>query len=179
MLRLHIPLIKPDVRFFRIRLSDRLSRFRPRKVTRAHCEPNQMQLLVHRSVSAKLVTSSHRPDCFRLERPVAGWDSHPLEIAVFARLDSHAGVRAGTGIAGSTGSPRWLALRSPAADVRRIFSITAVVTNSKLEIRNSKQIRNPKFEEPKRMINTDARQSWISNAGATIGILPLHNVPRL
>jgi hypothetical protein len=29
------------------------------------------------------------------------------------------------------------------------------------------------------MINTDARQSWISNAGATIGILPLHNVPRL
>ena len=41
--------------------------------------------LCHRSVSARFVTSSHRPDCFRLERPVAGWDSHPLEIAVFAR----------------------------------------------------------------------------------------------
>ncbi len=25
----------------------------------------------------------HRSDCFRLERPVAGWDSHPLEIADF------------------------------------------------------------------------------------------------
>jgi hypothetical protein len=33
MLRLHIPLIKPDVRFSRIRLSDRCSRFRPRKVS--------------------------------------------------------------------------------------------------------------------------------------------------
>src|SRR5436309_5400180 len=41
--------------------------------------------LLHRSVSARFVTSSHRPDCFRLERPVAGWDSHPLEIAVFSR----------------------------------------------------------------------------------------------
>ena len=26
-----------------------------------------------------------RSDCFRLERPVAGWDSHPLEVAAFAR----------------------------------------------------------------------------------------------
>ena len=25
----------------------------------------------------------HRSDCFRLERPVAGWELHPLEIAVF------------------------------------------------------------------------------------------------
>ena len=41
--------------------------------------------LCHRSVSAKFVASSHRSDCFRLERPFAGWDSHPLESAVFAR----------------------------------------------------------------------------------------------
>jgi hypothetical protein len=41
--------------------------------------------LCPRSVSAKFVASSHRSDCFRLERPFAGWDSHPLEIAVFAR----------------------------------------------------------------------------------------------
>ena len=26
-----------------------------------------------------------RSDCYRLERPVAGWDLHPLETAVFAR----------------------------------------------------------------------------------------------
>ena len=26
-----------------------------------------------------------RSDCFRLERPVAGWDLHPLEVAAFAR----------------------------------------------------------------------------------------------
>jgi hypothetical protein len=32
MLRFHIPLIKPDVRFSRIRLSDRISRCRPRDV---------------------------------------------------------------------------------------------------------------------------------------------------
>ena len=33
MLRFHIPLIKPNVQFSRIRLSDRISRVRPRKVT--------------------------------------------------------------------------------------------------------------------------------------------------
>src|ERR1700728_694115 len=27
----------------------------------------------------------HRSDCYRPERPVAGWDSHPLEIAAFSR----------------------------------------------------------------------------------------------
>ena len=26
-----------------------------------------------------------RSDCYRLERPVAGWDSHPLKIDAFAR----------------------------------------------------------------------------------------------
>ena len=32
MLRLHTPLIEPDVRFSRFRLSDKVSRFRPRAV---------------------------------------------------------------------------------------------------------------------------------------------------
>ena len=36
----------------------------------------------------------HRSDCYRLERPVAGWDWHPLEIAAFSqRTDfGHFGV---------------------------------------------------------------------------------------
>jgi len=33
MLRFHTPLIEPDVRFSRIRLSDKVSRFRPRKAS--------------------------------------------------------------------------------------------------------------------------------------------------
>lgn len=35
-----------------------------------------------------------RSDCFRLERPVAGWDSHPLKVAAFARRTvlAHYGV---------------------------------------------------------------------------------------
>jgi hypothetical protein len=32
MLRFHIPLIEPDVQFSRIRLSDKVSRFRTREV---------------------------------------------------------------------------------------------------------------------------------------------------
>ena len=37
----------------------------------------------------------HRSDCFRLERPVAGWDSHPLEVVAFSRrtLSGHYGIR--------------------------------------------------------------------------------------
>ena len=35
MLRFHIPLIEPDVRFSRIRLSDKESRFRPREASSA------------------------------------------------------------------------------------------------------------------------------------------------
>ncbi len=46
MLRFHIPLFKPDVRFSRIRLSDKDSRFRPRKVARPRAEPDQAQLSV-------------------------------------------------------------------------------------------------------------------------------------
>jgi len=41
MPRFHIPLIEPDVRFSRIRLSEKASRFRPRKAARSLSEPNQ------------------------------------------------------------------------------------------------------------------------------------------
>lgn len=46
MLRFHIPLFKPDVRFSRIRLPDKDSRFRPRKIARPQLEPGQTQLVV-------------------------------------------------------------------------------------------------------------------------------------
>jgi len=46
VLRFHIPLIKPDVRFSRIRLSDKGSCFRPRKTTRPLLKAHQAQTLV-------------------------------------------------------------------------------------------------------------------------------------
>ena len=46
MLRFHIPLIKPDVRVSRIRLSDRRSRVRPRKVARPLRQPDEVERLV-------------------------------------------------------------------------------------------------------------------------------------
>ena len=45
MLRFHIPLIKPDVRFSRIRLSDKDSCFRPREVASQLSEADQAELL--------------------------------------------------------------------------------------------------------------------------------------
>ena len=50
MLRFHIPLIEPDVRISRIRLSDKDSRFRPREVAREHREPQQTERLGQISV---------------------------------------------------------------------------------------------------------------------------------
>lgn len=38
---------------------------------------------LHRSASAEFVTSFHRSDCYRLERQVVGWESHPLKIHAF------------------------------------------------------------------------------------------------
>jgi len=46
MLRFHISLIKPDVRFSRIRLSDEDSRVRPRKATGLASQLEKTQLLV-------------------------------------------------------------------------------------------------------------------------------------
>ena len=40
---------------------------------------------LHRSASAKVVAFFPRFDCYRLERPVAGWKFHPLKNRAFAR----------------------------------------------------------------------------------------------
>ncbi len=42
-LRFHTPLVEPDVRFSRIRLPDKASRFRPREARRARLELDQPQ----------------------------------------------------------------------------------------------------------------------------------------
>jgi hypothetical protein len=46
MLRFHIPLIKPDRRSYRIRLSDKVSRFRPREGAGQVHQPDQAELVV-------------------------------------------------------------------------------------------------------------------------------------
>ena len=46
VLRFHLPLIKPDMRFSRIRLSDKESRGRTREVARSHLELNESQSVV-------------------------------------------------------------------------------------------------------------------------------------
>jgi hypothetical protein len=46
MPRFHLPLIKPDVRVSRIRLSDKESRLRPREVARPLPEPNKPEILM-------------------------------------------------------------------------------------------------------------------------------------
>ncbi len=46
MLRFHIPLIEPDVRFSRIRLSDKASRVRPREAAHRRLETNEPQFPV-------------------------------------------------------------------------------------------------------------------------------------
>ena len=46
VLRFHLPLIKPDVRISRIRLSDKDSHLRPRKVARTLAEPYEPEPLV-------------------------------------------------------------------------------------------------------------------------------------
>jgi hypothetical protein len=46
MLRFHTPLIKPDMQISRIRLSDKDSRLRPRKVAGAQLELDETQVLV-------------------------------------------------------------------------------------------------------------------------------------
>ena len=47
MLRFHLPLIKPDMRISRIRLSDKESRGRTREVARSPLEFNESQGVVH------------------------------------------------------------------------------------------------------------------------------------
>ena len=50
VLRFHIPLFKPDVRFSRIRLSDKDSRFRPRQALRQQRQFHQPQRLIEVAV---------------------------------------------------------------------------------------------------------------------------------
>ena len=44
--RFHIPLIEPDMQIYRIRLSEKVSRCRPRKVTRPSVETDEAQHLM-------------------------------------------------------------------------------------------------------------------------------------
>ena len=44
--RFHLPLIKPDVRISRIRLSDKESRLRPREAARPLLEPYQPEISI-------------------------------------------------------------------------------------------------------------------------------------
>jgi hypothetical protein len=46
LLRFHIPLVKPDVRISRIRLSDKASRGRPREGSRFRTQSDQFQLAI-------------------------------------------------------------------------------------------------------------------------------------
>jgi len=46
VLRFHIPLVEPDVRFSRIRLSDKVSCLRPRKVARPWLKPGKSKYVV-------------------------------------------------------------------------------------------------------------------------------------
>ena len=54
-LRFHTPLIEPDLRVWRIRLSDKRSCLRPRQVTRQTRQPNQSQGLVEVLVGVAIV----------------------------------------------------------------------------------------------------------------------------
>jgi hypothetical protein len=60
-LRFHTPLIEPDLRLSRIRLSDKRSCLRPRQVTRHSRQPNQFQALVEILVWEAIVPSALDP----------------------------------------------------------------------------------------------------------------------
>ena len=47
-LRFHTPLIEPDVRIFRIRLSEKGSRCRPREITRPRAKADEAEHFVQR-----------------------------------------------------------------------------------------------------------------------------------
>ena len=53
--RFHTPLIEPDMRLSRIRLSDKRSCLRPRQVTRQPRQPNQFQGLIEILVGEAIV----------------------------------------------------------------------------------------------------------------------------
>ena len=55
VLRFHFPLIEPDLRISRIRLSDQKSRFRPRDVARPSREPHQTEFPVQIVIGVQVV----------------------------------------------------------------------------------------------------------------------------
>jgi hypothetical protein len=61
--RFHIPLIEPDVRICRIRLSEKVSRCRPREATRPPGEADEAQHLMEEGFGK---TASSRPNYFVL-----------------------------------------------------------------------------------------------------------------
>ena len=63
-LRFHTPLIEPDLRLFRIRLSDKRSCLRPRQVARQPRQPNQFQALVEVLVWEAIIPSALDPVLF-------------------------------------------------------------------------------------------------------------------
>jgi len=60
-LRFHTPLIEPDLRLSRIRLSDKRSCLRPRQVARQPRQPNQFQALVEVLVWEAIIPSALDP----------------------------------------------------------------------------------------------------------------------
>jgi hypothetical protein len=50
MLRLHLPLIEPDVRISRIRLSDKISCVRPQQAMPLRTKLNEAQLVVQKAI---------------------------------------------------------------------------------------------------------------------------------
>jgi hypothetical protein len=105
-LRFHTPLIEPDMRIARIRLSDRTSRLHPRRAASKLCEAYETDSLAlqpcTRAPSPYFVTASPKastvslpPQLLRLHPAgaVAGWDFHPLESAAFARRTPIADAR--------------------------------------------------------------------------------------
>ena len=60
--RLHTPLIEPDVRNDRIRLSEKVSRCRPREATRPHRKADEAQHMIEEA----LRKPSRRPSWYRV-----------------------------------------------------------------------------------------------------------------
>jgi hypothetical protein len=61
VLRFHLPLIEPDLRIARIRLSDKTSCFRPQQAMPVHAQLFQAQLLVQVFVGKSLVDPYPHP----------------------------------------------------------------------------------------------------------------------
>ena len=113
VLRFHVPLIKPDVRISRIRLSDKDSRVRPRKAACPHREPDQAQLAVRvlaptrqmRACTVPLGGAAgplRRAGCSGLPPPGCGAGTVPCRRR-FGFANTSGSGRAGVAIASASG----------------------------------------------------------------------------